>query len=62
MMVILSFIFLGFMNCKSIKTEIFSHEFWIHKALEPNSFMLNLGSEGNAFGGSPSHFAYSGKL
>ena len=40
----------------------FKYEFCIHKALEINPVLVELGSEGNAFDGSPSPFAYSAPL
>jgi hypothetical protein len=38
------------------------YEFCIHKVLEINSVLVELGSEGNAFDGSPSPFASSATL
>jgi hypothetical protein len=40
----------------------FKNEFCIHKALEINPIPVELGSEGNAFDGSPSPFACSAPL
>jgi hypothetical protein len=38
------------------------YEFCVHKALEMNPVLVELGSEGNAFDGSPSPFASSTTL